>query len=36
MQSKQEKFPRESLRLDSRQACNDAFPEIQGLALKED
>jgi hypothetical protein len=35
-QSKWEQFPRESLRLGNGQACRDAFPENQGLALKED
>jgi hypothetical protein len=35
MWSKQEKFPRESLRLDSGQACSDTFPKIQELVLKE-
>jgi hypothetical protein len=36
MQSKQEQFPRESLRLYSGKACSDTFPKIQGLVLKED
>jgi hypothetical protein len=36
MQSKQEQFPCESLKLDSGQACSDAFPKIQRMALKVD
>jgi hypothetical protein len=36
MHSKQEHFPRDSLRLNSGQTCSDAFPEIQGLTLKKD
>jgi hypothetical protein len=35
MQSKQEQFPRECFRLSNWLACSDAFPKIQGLALKE-
>jgi hypothetical protein len=35
MQSKQEQFPCESLRLESGQTCSDMFPKIQELALKE-
>jgi hypothetical protein len=35
MQSKQEQFPCESLRLSISQASSDVFPKIQELALKE-